>query len=66
MKFLEYISMVSFVLGGVSLVIGTFLYFYFQPSQYVNAFEVFEWGAILLIFFWAIAIGIASYSKYTR
>lgn len=66
MKFMECISLVSFVLGGVSLIIGAFFSFSFEPGINVNPYDVFEYGAVLLIFFWTIAIGVASYSKYSH
>lgn len=66
MKFLESISLASFILGGMSLIIGSFFPYFFISGNYVNTFNVFEDGVGLLIFFWTIAIGIASYSKYTQ
>ena len=70
MNLLEGISLSSFILGGISMIVGLFLSmypnFYSFTSGYYDGNIMFYSGAGLMIFFWAIAIGIASYSKVRK
>ncbi len=63
MNYWENISVASFILGGISLMVGIFLSFYFYSIGSLFGNQVFEFGAGLLLFFWVIAIGIVSYKK---
>ncbi len=63
MNYWENISLASFIMGGISLIIGIFLSFTFYSVGSPFGNQVFEFGAGLLLFFWVIAIGIVSYKK---
>lgn len=61
MDHLETVSVVSFILGGVSLILGVFLSSYLYSAVSILGSSSFYSGAGLLIFFWAISIGLWSY-----
>ena len=65
MNYHEAISLSAFLMGGLSLIFGIFeSIIMFGTLSYV-ANTVFYAGFGLWMFFWAIAIGVKSYSKYT-
>ncbi|MCL4452438.1 MAG: hypothetical protein M1327_07445 [Candidatus Thermoplasmatota archaeon] len=61
MKLTETIAIFSFILGGISLIIGLFLWLFLEfsiPNGYYLTYEpCAEVGIILMALFWAIAIG---------
>ncbi len=67
MSYHEAISLSAFLMGGLSLIFGIFESIIMDgTSLSYLANTVFYAGFGLWMFFWAIAIGVESYSKHTR
>ena len=67
MNYLESISLSAFIMGGISLIFAIFESIIIMGGNLsYSANTVFYAGFGLWMFFWAIAIGVKSYSRYSR
>ncbi len=66
MNYQESISLSAFIMGGFSLMFGIFGSIIMSSSNVNMANAVFYAGTILWMVFWAIAIGVISYSKFSK
>lgn len=66
MNYWEGLSLLSFAFGSISLVVGIFLSIYVESYNVSTGNSIFYAGFALLIVFWAIAIGIKSYSRGSK